>query len=95
MGKTLTAIEVLDSIKQGETILATDKVVVVELNKDIDVHNMQKIYATLHGMNPNAKILVMSENWLNWIKGGNESDELLVKLVEAYENYLKAQASRI
>lgn len=95
MGKTLTAIEVLDSIKQGEIILATDKVVVVELNKDIDVHNMQKIYATLHGMNPNAKILVMSENWLNWIKGGNESDELLVKLVEAYENYLKAQASRI
>lgn len=95
MSKTITAQNVVDYISKGEMISFLDNIIVVELNKDVDTYNMKIIYDVLKKTNPKANIMVMSENWLNWIKGGNESDELLVKLVEAYENYLKAQASRI
>lgn len=95
MSKTITAQNVVNYISKGEMISFFDNIIVVELNKDVDTYNMKIIYDVLKKTNPKANIMVMSENWLNWIKGGNESDELLVKLVEAYENYLKAQASRI
>lgn len=95
MGKTITNKEVIEYINHGETILDTDNIILIVLDKDVDVDSMQTIYKILHETKPKAKLLVMSENWLKYVKGGNTNDKLLVNLVEAYEAYLKAQMVRI
>lgn len=94
MGKKITAENVMEFITGGETILESDNIIVVTLNEDVDHISASTVYGVLHELKPNARILVMSKNWLNWVKGGNESDELLVKLVETYEAYLHSQTSR-
>lgn len=95
MGKKITRESVMKYITGGETILESDNIIVVTLDKDVDVESAYAVYKVLHEIKPNAKILVMSENWLSWVKGGNESDELLIELVKAYETYMYSQEGSI
>lgn len=95
MGKKITRENVMGYITSGETILESDNIIVITLDKDVDAVSAQIVYKVLHEIKPKAKILVMSENWLNWVKGGNESDELLVELVKAYETYLYSQKGSV
>ena len=65
-----------------------DDVIIMVLKEEVGYEDANTIYKVLHTLRPDSKILVMSENWLQYVKGGNRKNEQLNKLVEAYEAYL-------